>query len=92
MQPKNILIGKILHRESSAAVLANSLGLGGRELDMTESERRTPNKLVYKNRWLISADLAALKRAGIECNIIVAYHDQRDTARSTVRRGEIVKH
>jgi hypothetical protein len=34
--------------------------------------RPRTNKLVYKNRWLISRDVVAhLKRAGVDCNIIV---------------------
>jgi len=55
---------------------------------MTERpERRTPNKPVYKNRWLISADVvAALKRAGIECNIIIAYHDRHLPQHGAPRR------
>jgi hypothetical protein len=35
-------------------------------------ERRKHNKLVYKDRWLISCDVvAALRRAGVICNIMV---------------------
>lgn len=31
-----------------------------------------PNKLLQKNRWLISRDIVAhLRRAGVDCNIII---------------------
>jgi hypothetical protein len=37
------------------------------------------NKLSYKDRWLISRDVvAALRRAGVACNIIVPDREERD--------------
>ncbi len=41
----------------------------------TELRKPKQNKLVYKNRWLVARDVvAALRRAGIRCDIIIPDH------------------
>ena len=52
------------------------------------------NKLCYKNRWLISVDVvAALRRAGIECDIVVLNDDGVPKLSGDVERDDgLTKH
>jgi hypothetical protein len=48
------------------------------EPQVTQPLRKRPkrNKLAFKNRWLISANVvAALRRAGVDCSIVVPDED-----------------
>jgi hypothetical protein len=63
------LCSQELRRSRQAQLIVDA----GREPEVrVRNKRARPNKLVYKDRWLISCDVvAALRRAGVICSIVV---------------------
>jgi hypothetical protein len=56
----------------------HSIELPHRPLPRQARQRPKRNRLHYKHRWLISANVvAALRRAGVDCDIIVPVQDDR---------------
>jgi hypothetical protein len=62
----------------SRRLLARSAAAAPPEATPPRRKRPKRNKLSFKNRWLVAADVfAALRRAGVACDIIVPDPDDR---------------